>query len=237
MHHSIHYYVLSLGKKSNKLYEGFRDTLIEIKNGGFPAYPTIKQPNPGNPTLLEKQLREFHTRVDQFFAKYYNQDALGLVLVGETINQSIFRSVSVHNKDIIGRLERNYETTSTVDLGQIVWPIVRDALSGNRERALRKLDEAVSAQKVVTGLDRVWRMANSVKGCTLLVEADYHMKGSIIKRDQSWMICEQVDIREVLDDVVDQVIEKVLKMGGTVTFLDKDQLSEYQRIVLIHRTP
>jgi hypothetical protein len=235
MHPSIHYYVISLGGKSNKLFEGFRDTLIEIENGGFPLDPTTNLSYPAEQSQREKLLRKFYKRVDQFFAIFYNQDPLGLVLAGERMNQSIFRSVSAHNKDIFGGLEGNYEATSAHDLGQIVWPIVREALSGNRERALRELDEAVSAQKVASGLDQVWRLANSVKGSTLLVEQNYRLKGSIVKTDQSWMILEQVDIREVLDDVVDRVIEKVLETGGIVIFLDSGSLAAHQRIALILR--
>ncbi len=235
MHPSIHYYVISLGGKSNKLFEGFRDTLIEIENGGFPLDPTTNLPYPAEQSQREKLLRKLYKRVDQFFAIFYNQDPLGLVLAGEKLNQSIFRSVTAHNKDIFGGLEGNYEATSAHDLGQIVWPIVREALSGNRERALRELDEAVSAQKVASGLDQVWCLANSVKGSTLLVEDDYRLKGSIVKTDQSWMILEQVDIREVLDDVVDRVIEKVLETGGIVIFLDSGSLAAHQRIALILR--
>jgi len=222
MHPSIHYYVLSLSGKSNTLFEGFRDTLIEIENGGFPLNTTTNLSYPAKPTQREKLLREFYKKVDQSFAIFYDQDPLGLILVGDKMNQSIFRSMSAHNKDILGGLEGNYEATSAHDLGQIVWPIVREALSGNRERALRELDEAVSAQKVASGLDQVW-------------EEDFHKKGSIVETDQSWLILEQVDIREVFDDVVDRVIEKVLETGGTVIFLDSGSLAANQRIALILR--
>ena len=235
MHPSIHYYVLSLGAKSNKLFEGFRDTLIEIENGGFPLDPTANPSYPAELTQQEKLLRKFYKKVDQFFAIFYNQDPLGLVLVGEKMNQSIFRSVSAHDKDIFGGLEGNYEATSTHDLGQIVWPIVREALSGNRERALRELGEAIRLKKVASGLDEVWRMSNSAMGSTLLVEEEYRMKGSIVKTDKSWMILEQVDIREVFDDVVDRIIEKVLETGGTVIFLKCGALAAHQRIALILR--
>jgi hypothetical protein len=235
MHPSIHYYVLSLGGKSNKLFEGFRNTLIEIENGGFPLDTTTDISYTTKQTQRERLLREFYKRVDQFFAIFYNQDPLRLVLVGEKMNQSIFRSVSAHNKDILGGLEGNYEATSGHDMGQIVWPIVREALSGNRERALRELNEAVNAHKVASGLDQVWRLANSVKGSTLLVEEDFHKKGTIIKTDQSWMILEQVDIREVFDDVVDRIIEIVLKTGGTVIFMNSGSLTARKKIALINR--
>lgn len=230
---SIHYYVLSLGEKSCKLYEGFRDTLIEIENSGFPLGVPTNLSFSAKPIQREKPLREFYEKADQLFATFYNQDPLYLVLVGETRNQSIFRLVSAHKKDIVGELKSNYENTSTHDLGQIVWPLLREALSGNRERALQDLDEAVNVKKVVSGLEKVWQMSNSSEGSTLLVEEDYRMKGSLVKTDHSWLILEQVDIRELFDDVVDRIIEKVLKMCGTVIFLDSGSLAAHQRIALI----
>ena len=233
MQPSIHYYVLSLGEKSNKLFEGFRDTLIEIENGGFPLVMSTNLSYPVKSEQREKLWRDFYKRLDQFFAIFYEQDPLGLVLVAEKMNQTIFGSVSAHNKEIFGELEGNYDATSAHDLGKIVWPIVREALSGNRERALSELDEAIRAQNVASGLDQVWHMANSAKGSTLLVEEDFRMKGSIVKTDQSWIISDQVDIRELFDDVVDRVIEKVLETGGVVIFMDSGSLSAHQKIALI----
>ncbi|MBN2089770.1 hypothetical protein JW964_09155 [candidate division KSB1 bacterium] len=233
MHFSIHYYVLTLGKTSNKLYEGFRDMLIEIRNDGFPLKFTPNVSSSANLIPNEKRLWAFYKKLDHLFTTFYIQDPLGLILIGERRNQSIFRAISPHDKNIIGTLEGNYETTSARDLGQIVWPIIREALSGNRERALRKLNQAVSAHKVVSGLEEVLQSANSGRCSDLLVEENYHLKGSIVETGVSWMILQQVDLREVFDDVVDNVIEKVLKTNGTVIFLENGTLASFKRIALI----
>ncbi|UCE04644.1 MAG: hypothetical protein JSW07_13580 [bacterium] len=233
MHFSVHYYVLLLSEKSNKLFEGFRDTLIEIANGGFPSESLVYPPTPVEPTQIEIHLKELYKEVNQLFVKFYNQDPLGLVLVGEKKNQSIFKSISASEKEIIGEVEGNYDTTSLFDLGQIVWHVVKESLAGTRVDALQELDAAVRIKKVASGLEEVWQMANSGRGIILLVEEDYHVKGSIVKTDHSWIISEQVDIREVFDDVVDRVIEKVLEMDGTVIFLDSGLLAEHHQIALI----
>lgn len=44
------------------------------------------------------------------------------------------------------------------------------------------------------------------------------------------ILSQQVDIREVIDDVVDVIIEKVLKMSGIVIFLNSGLLEKYDRI-------
>jgi len=46
-----------------------------------------------------------------------------------------------------------------------------------------------------------------------------------------------VDIREIIDDAIDAIIEKVLSMDGKVVFLDSGSLIKFQRIVLITPVP
>jgi inosine-uridine nucleoside N-ribohydrolase len=70
-------------------------------------------------------------------------------------------------------------------------------------------------------------------GGTLFVEEGYHMKGGIRDTDHSLIMSEGLDIREVIDDAVDVVIEKVLEKGGNVVFLESGALTNFQRIALI----
>ncbi|MBN2012874.1 hypothetical protein JW960_26325 [candidate division KSB1 bacterium] len=232
MHLSIHYYVLSLSDDSCKLFEGFRDALIMIENGDFPSVPIhVRQ----ELSQMKNPLNRFYHQVDQAFAKYYNQDSLKLVLMGEKENLSIFKKVSAFGSAIIGTVDGNFNTTPISDLGRIVWPVVRNALSGDREAALRELDNAVNSGKIAMGLDEVWYYANSQPGCrTLIVEDDYHVKGRLIKTDEAFMILEDVDVTHVFDDVVDAIIEKVLEMDGHVIFVNDGFLKNFQHIALFN---
>jgi hypothetical protein len=231
---SIHYYVLSLSDDSCKLYEGFRDVLITIENGDFPSVPIHNKNIRQDIAHMKDPIKRFYRHVDESFAKYFNQDSLKLILMGQKANQSIYRTVSAHDSDIIGTVNGEFIETSLFDLGQIVWPVVRDALSGDRERALQDMDSAIASGNIAAGLEQVWYLANSQTGCTLLVEDDYHVKGSVMKTDKKLMIMEYVDIMEVFDDVVDAIIEKVLENDGHVIFMDSGSLAKFQQIALIH---
>ena len=55
MQRSIHYYVLSLSKETNRLYEGFRDKLIDVQDKNFPFKISI---DAGSPASKDSQLRE-----------------------------------------------------------------------------------------------------------------------------------------------------------------------------------
>ena len=235
MYFSLHYYVLLLSEKSSKLFEAFRDTLIEINNGGLSPESSVYPPTTVNPAQIEIHLEELYKEVYQLFVKFYKQDPLGLVLVGEKKSQTIFKSISAHNKETIREVEGKYDSTSLQDLGQIVWSNVKESLAGTHKEAFQKLDAAVRSHKVASGLEEVWQMANSGSDTILLVEEDYLVKGSIVRTNHSWIISEQVDIREVFDNVVDRVVEKVLEKNGIVIFLDSGLLAEHHKIALIRR--
>lgn len=227
---SIHYYVLALSEHTSRLYEGFRDKLIDIHDTNFPLEILI---NTDNPSSKNTQLREFFLKTDQHFAYYYNQDPHQLMLVGEKSNLAIFAALKIRQEILIGMVEGNYNATSPHDLGKIVWPVIKAAIAGTNKNAQRDLATAAKVNKVVSGIDAVGQSAETEKGSTLYVEDDYHVKGSLNKKDHSLVLSRHVDLLEVIDDVVDLIIEKVLKMDGSVIFVNSGLLVTQQRIALI----
>lgn len=232
MHPSTHYYVLSLGEGTNNLYECFRDTVIDIQNEGFPVAPSA--PNDSRPHE-EDPLRELLGNVDRRFGEHYQQEPLGLVVIGDNRLQSVFRSVTLHEDVVIGRVDGDFATTSPRDVGKIVWPVVKEAMSGLENEAMQELETAKRAEKVASGLKAVGQWAEVGVGSTLLVEEDYHVPGSIRRIDHTTVISADVDVREAIDNVVDAVIEMVLEASGNVFFLRPGSLNKHQRIALILR--
>ena len=52
-------------------------------------------------------------------------------------------------------------------------------------------------------------------------------------KGEALVVSQEVDVREIVDDVVDAVIEGVLKIGGKVIFMRPDSLKKQKRIALI----
>jgi hypothetical protein len=224
---STHYYVLSLGSKTNRLFEAFRDVLIDVENQGFPVTaPAIN-------SVDQDQLRELAGEVDECFGHYYSRDPLGLVVVGDKDMQSAFDSVTAHGTAVIGRIESDHAATPARDLGQIVWFVVKEAMSGVAARAMGDLEASTRSEQTASGLEAVARLVNRGVRGTLFVEDDYHVKGSIGGTGESPVISPEVDVREVIDDAVDAVIEKVLGFGGNVLFRPRGSLRDRNRIVLL----
>jgi hypothetical protein len=230
---TTHYYVLSLSEQTSRLYEAFRDTLIDIQNKGFPIESSAGMSGVVDPALRDSRLQEFIRTADRHFDHYFERDPLQLVVVGEKRSLSIFDSVTSHQDVLIGKVEGDYAATSPHDLGRIVWPIVKEVMAGTGEKAMLDLKTAESSHNVASGIDAVGHLAGSGTGGTLFVEEDYHMKGGIREADHSLIRSEDLDIQEAIDDAVDAIIEKVLEKGGNVIFLESGSLANLRRIALV----
>ena len=228
---STHYYVLSLGAEGTSLYEAFRDVLIGVENQGFPTTPPIS----ASPTATEAARRALMRTVDDHFDYYDSRERLGLVLVGDEEFQSAFDSVTKHGSVIIGRVRGDRTDIRGHDLGQIVWPVIKELISDVIDRAMRELDEFSREGRVELGLDAVVAAVGGKGRGTLLVEEDFHVRGSLAKGLQPPVISNDVDIRDVNDDAVDAVIEQVLAAGGNVVFMHSGALADRGRIALLLR--
>ena len=227
------YYVLSLSERSSRLYEAFRDTLIDIQNKGFPIDFAAVMTGTVEPALQPDQSREFIRTADRHFDHYLRQDPLRFVVVGEKNILSIFESVTTHHDGLIGTVQGDYAATSPHDLGKIVWPIVKNAMAGTNKHAMDDLETADRSQNVAFGIETVGYLADSGVGGTLFVEEDYRLKGGFRETDHLLTKAEDLDIREPIDDAVDAIIDRVLDKGGNVVFLDSGSLTKHRRIVLI----
>ena len=235
MHLSTHYYIISLSENENALYEAFRDEVIDIRNGGFPLETPSGRHSGADSIDREERLRETFRTVDQLFGDCYRHDPLGLVVIGTKEHLDLFISVTAHRDSIVGLVEGDFSATSLYDLCKIVWPVVKEALSGLQNDAMRDLEIAEKAGSSVSGLDAVIRQALAGVKATLMVEDDYHVRGTINRSSQSLEISKDVDVMEELDDAVDMIIEKVLESGGNVIFAPNGSLHKQERIVLLLR--
>jgi len=232
VHLSTHYYVLSLGANSNRLFEAFRDFLITIENQGFPVKPEVPPSSSVN-AVDRKRLRELARTVDQCFDHYYINEPLHLVVVGDKEMQLAFSSVTAHGTSVIGCIDGDHSATPARELGEIVWPVVKEAMSGVLDRAMHDLSDSARGGQMVSGLESVARLANKGEPGTLMVENDYRLRGRVAEANESQVISTEVDVRETMDDAVDAVIERVLHCGGNVVFVPPGSLSDWNCIVLL----
>jgi hypothetical protein len=82
----------------------------------------------------------------------------------------------------------------------------------SKTHLLLQLDKACHAGKLSRGIKEVWNTATHRRGILLVVEEDYPV---------------------VSKEVIEDIMEKVLKGGGDVEFVEAGILDAYQHIALI----
>jgi hypothetical protein len=218
-----------LSARTNALFEAFRDSLNTVQNQGFPVVAPAAVTGPAS----DDQLRDLARAVDERFAHYYALGPMGLFLVGNRDMQDAFDTATAHGAAIVGRIYGDHSATPIGVLGQMVWLVVKETMSGVLDAAMRELRACAQPGQKAAGLEAVARASNRRAQATLLIEDDYHMRGSVGGPPDSPVITPEVDVRATMDDVVDEVIERVLQSGGRVVFTPTGSLSHHDRIVLL----
>ncbi len=237
------YWTLVLSEKPTRLFESTRDSLVEIKEGGFPMIhegPGGEQPLPGGvgvqkSAYRDERHRQFFRQVDAALKPFLADDPLPLVVVGVDRFLSFFQEVTNHRNHILTTVTGSYGESSPHKLAELVWPLVQVNLAEQRKAVLSELEKAVSERKFVATIGEVWRLAKEGRGRLLLVEEDFHFPAQVDETGMHLTAAEDPTAPGVMDDAVDDVIETVLSKQGQVAFVDNGKLAAHQRIALILR--
>jgi hypothetical protein len=243
MNRTPRYWVLALSEQPTRLYEGTRETLVEIQSEGFPMThegPGGEQALPGGfgvqrSAHRDERHRQFFRAVDNALKPFLADDPLPLALVGVDRFLAFFTEVTSHQEAILTTIQGSHDKTSAYELGQLVWPPVKAALAERRQQYLVELENAVGAQKVASTAGEVWRFASEGRGQLLLVEEDFHFPGRLDESGLHLLPADDPTAPDVIADAVDEIIETVLSKGGRVIFTENSQLAKFQRIALILR--
>ena len=242
MNRTPRYWVLSLSEKPTRLYEGSLDTLVEIKGEGFPMEHT----GPGGAAALpggfgvnksayrDERHRQFFRKVDAAFRPFVLDDPLPLAVVGVDRFQSFFNEVSAHSNRILTTVMGSHDKTSPSNLAKLVWPPVKEKLAEERQRVFGELEKAVGERKTASTVGEVWRIANQGRGLKLVVEEDFHYTARLDDKG-ALQPADDPSAAGVIADAVDEIIETVLRKGGSVVFTDNGTLEKHGRIALILR--
>jgi hypothetical protein len=243
MNRAQRYWVPVLSEKPTRLFEGSRESLTEVTEGGFPLThegPGGEQPLPGGfgvrrSAYRDEYLRKFFRKVDEALKPFLADDRLPLALVGVERHLAFFKEVSQHRDRVVATLRGSYDKASAHELGSLVWPAMRAPLEGQRRQSLLELEKAAGGNRLVTGMPDIWRMAKEGRGRLLFVERDFHYPA---RTDETGMVLTPADDAAapgVIDDAVDEIIEFVVSRSGEVVFLEQGQLETDPPIQLIVR--
>jgi hypothetical protein len=237
MNRSPHYWVLALSEKATRLYEGYRDDLIEVRRRGFPmafALPSSPKRMAGGygvdkSKYMDRRMLQYFRQVDRNLTGVLAVEDLPLLLLGVEHYLSAFNQVTRHGPRVMAMITGNYDRTTVPQLAKVSFPLVRESLRRRRQEMVEELKAISKTKRFACGIKKTWELANQGKVDLLLVEDDYEYPARLDARGNP-AGAEDPLAPGVIDDLVDELVEKVLAGGGQAHFVEPGSLARFKRV-------
>lgn len=218
----ISYLVMVMGKHCTKLYTGNPSGLTCIKYNQEAGDPASGYD------------RHFLHLMDQGLGFMLDAYALPVFILGHAQAIDQFRKLTVHEENIIGYLPGNFDTSTETDILMTLQPELDQWKKHRHHLLLQKLQKAYRDGKLSYGVKEVWNAATHRRGQLLVVEENFISPGSSKdNKDATYTFTRNMDDPSYMKDLVEDIMEKVLKDGGDVEFVEQGSLRDFQKIALI----
>jgi hypothetical protein len=220
--------VLGLTRHSVRLFEGNRDALDEVPlspvvNAALAEALGDQNADQHNSEGAHTGDERFFRAVDRLVTEHYSKpSALPLLLATLPAHRGVFQALTHNGALLADGIDVHPDAISLDELRQRAWAVMEphyvttlDALA----------EEFGGAKARALGIDDVKAVAAAVAAgrvATLLIEADRLIPGRI-DRDSGEIAVAPLDLPDV-DDVLDDLAEMAVTMGGRVVVLPADRM-------------
>lgn len=242
LHRTPRHVVLVLTDHEARLFDGVGDTLLPAVSGPFPitaASPrrtaASRPDRRSSGTTVTEQGDAFLRTVDRALGTYLALHPAPLVLTGVTKTLATFTHLSRNVGRLAGTVQGSFATMPLPELISRIRPVLDSYLRSRQAEALALLDQRMSAGRVVAGMSAVWLAARAERPEMLAVEEGLFWPARLSGDGDFLEPATDIEHPEVIDDVVDEVIELVLRRGGWIALVDDGSLAAHDRIALCVR--
>lgn len=234
------YYILAVSKGNARFIEASSDNLVrEFDTEGFPYTDdeliSLSKAETHHASRVTNLTNEFFNRVDKSVNAIRSNNPLPIVIYSEDTNFHQYMKEADHPDTILGHVVQTNFDAKASNLIKEVWPNIRElTLNKNRSR-ISELEEALSTGKFLSDLNEIWRAIQNGRAQTIFVEEGYFQP--VKNEDGVFTPISPDDIshKDDINDIVDDMIEQTLQMGGDVIFLEKDSLKKFNKLALVVR--
>ena len=191
---------------------------------------------PGGPAprrlVRPGERRVFYREVDRALGAYLRVNPAPLVLVGTERVLAEFRRVSTNLGRLAGCVRGSLVTAPTSELTPRIRTVLHEYLRSREREAIELLERRAGAGRVVDGIHACWLAARAERPEMLAVEEGYVFPARLDAEGDLLTEATDVEHPDVVDDVVDELIEAVLRRGGWVALLADGALADRGRVAL-----
>jgi hypothetical protein len=238
MHQESAYYILVLSRQNARLIEAFNDKVVEEIDGKFPIKNSLYTTDKLKLSMVDGQdnmIEEFFNRVDKTVWEVTKDHTLPIVLATESRNFDHYFKVSDRKDLILGHINRGRDDDKAHHIVAEAWTLVLDLIKTRNEARMSDLRSAVTSGKFVSDYNDILKAIREGRGKTLFVRKGY-FQPAILENDVIQLIENRGNnMKNVIDDINDELIEMNMAFGGDTVFIDNDEMDLFERIALITR--
>jgi Bacterial archaeo-eukaryotic release factor family 3 len=218
------YRVVSISDQRARMFLGNRERLVEELTE---QWPMVRQE--------ESSVAGWGASVTGKLQGENESTPLPVVFAGvaRSVRRAVPSNAAASATSTIGIIPGNHDRTGWRDLHHLAWPLVTDWLRGDKQRAMKLLEEARSQRRYAGGLEEIWSLAQEGRVEQLIVEESFAVAGTIEGNQLARV--DDPTAPGVVDDLVDELIELVLSKGGSTVFVDDGDLIDSERLAAILR--
>lgn len=234
------YALLVLSLKGARLFEGSLDKLFEVVGNGFPAENgsvgggSQIPSGPGvNATALVDDSRARFVRSVLQSAEGLEALPTTLIVAGTEEILAEAQAADLGKLQIAGTLPGNYERENTAKLGELAFPVLRQARRDATARHLERLEVARSAGLYAEGAETIATLAHDGRVGTLVCGFDYEIAGRYNKDTRQLELLSAPESWSDLDDAVEWIVAETLAKGGEVRFAHDEMLGDTPLVAIL----
>ncbi|GEM_PF-4524859 len=246
MNRLFHFYVLSIGWKNTRMWEGYGKYLTEMDVSDAPqGAEDYREP------LNEIRLMADRGQYEENLMKKYIRDLvhyldktqrithqIPFLIAGDPKFLSLFKAAFPYEELIVGELPNALDhIRNTRELQDIVQQKLDQMMETYENHLFADIQKYIDAQRYVTGLPAAWKVAHEGRGMILIVEKGYRQEGWASKTQPHILSIQPMKSPDYQhhEDAVDDLIEHFLDKGGRVYFASPSRMAAYQHILAITR--
>jgi hypothetical protein len=196
-----------------------------------PDFPALREGRVRTGRDLEQQ-RRFLRAVDVGLGRHLAETPLPVVLVGGERVLGEYLRLTRHGGRIAGMARGIHSRPALTELEDIGRSVMADHVADLRAAAHDTLQARLRTRQAVTGLLGCWHAAATGDPELLVVEQHFAMPVRMVADGRYVEPSDDDEHPEVIDDAVDDLIEKVLQKGGFVSVVPDGTLAEHGRVAL-----
>ncbi|WP_380168874.1 hypothetical protein [Jannaschia sp. R86511] len=229
LHRTPQHLVLCLTSTQARLFQG-ADELRPVHSHRFPlSNDRDRRRSASRPGLATADTTAFLRIVDRAFGTYLRLHPAPVVLVGEERVVNEYERLSSHLDRCAGTLRANVTTEPLTRIAERVRPLLHTYLLSRQDEALALLERRLWADRAAVGLPAAWLAARHDRPEMLAVEESLFQAARIgADGDTLDLVNDPHQVRDdpdVVDDIVDELIELVLRRGGWVALVEDGRLA------------